>query len=165
MAVITHQTLGRLEFDEQGVADTTVRLETGDVAVDITFEDEVLAELLDPPAAVVTNAAELERTGREALGADLATSGDDGAMPLYKAHLLAELAPETLRALFGVSAVSDIDDATFLDGMKLVRIGVYPESDEDAIVCDYTISPELTNYLVAVSFDRQGALLDVSLES
>ncbi len=54
-------------------------------------------------------------------------------------------------------------DETFLRSMTLVRVGIYPESEE--IVCDYTIGLDVTNYLVAVAFGANGEVCNVSLES
>ena len=84
-------------------------------------------------------------------------------MPLYRSHHIAELEPSLARRFFDVERMDPAADETFLRSMRLVRIGIYPESEE--IVCDYTIGVDVTNYLVAVSFGSNGEVRDVSLES
>lgn len=84
-------------------------------------------------------------------------------MPLYRSHHLAELEPSRVRQFFDVERSDPAADETFLRSMRLVRLGIYPESEE--VVCDYTIGPDVTSYLVAVAFGVDGEVCNVSLES
>jgi hypothetical protein len=165
MTVITHEALGRLEFDDQGVADTHVALGDRHIDVDVNFEGEIDAGTLDQPARAVANIADLDQRSKDALREDLAEGDEDGAVPLYKAHHLDEIEPNVLKKLFSVAMVEDIDDDTFLGALKLIRVGIYPDSEDATIVCDYSIDPDATNYLVSVVFDSDGELVDVTLES
>lgn len=47
--------------------------------------------------------------------------------------------------------------------MRLQRIGLYP--DRGTAVFDYSIAPEITQYLLVVTFDRRGKVTGVSMES
>ncbi|GAA3220914.1 DUF2004 domain-containing protein [Dactylosporangium siamense] len=51
----------------------------------------------------------------------------------------------------------------FLAALHLVRIGLYP--DEPAAVFDYTLGRDLTDQLVAVTFDGHGTVTGVAVES
>jgi hypothetical protein len=59
--------------------------------------------------------------------------------------------------------LSDLD--TLLSRLQLVRIGFEEDEPDRFAVFDYTIGEELTQYLVVVSFDRDGEVTDVSMES
>ena len=78
-------------------------------------------------------------------------------MRLYRSHHIAEFEPSLARGFFDLER-SDrgADEAS----MTLVRVGIYPESEE--IVCDYTIGLDVTNYLVGVNAKAERAGMTVS---
>ena len=75
-------------------------------------------------------------------------------------RLRVEEAPAELAGLLGGS----VDAGRFRAAIHLVRIGLYPD-DEDVAVLDYTISKDLTDYLIVVNFDEQRRLASISMES
>jgi hypothetical protein len=153
----------RLEFDRDGYASTQVDLDGQKVEVDVSFRDGVRRALLERLAPRVAEVRHLDSDARRSLRENLAHGNEDDAMPLYRSHHLAELEPSLARRFFDVECSDPAADETFLQSMRLVRIGIYPDSEE--IVCDYTIGPDVTNYLVAVAFGANGKVYDVSLES
>lgn len=42
--------------------------------------------------------------------------------------------------------------------LQLCRVGVYPQDPDASLVLDYSINRDVTNYLLAVSFDGHGAV-------
>ena len=160
--VLTHEQLGRLAFDRDGVAETTVTLAGAAIPMDVNFEGEPDAERLSGPAKLVSDIAVLDERARKAMSEDLARGEGGEALHLYKSHHAEELGEDTLTKRLGVEK---LDDAAFVAGLQLARIGIYPESSDAAIVCDYTIGAELTNYLVVVSFDAEGRVASLAFES
>jgi hypothetical protein len=152
-----------LQFGRDGHAKTQVEFDGQEVRVDVTFREGVRRALLEDLAPRVADVQRLDSDARQSLREDLARGDNHDAMPLYRSHHIAELEPSLARRFFDVDLDDPATDQTFLRSMRLIRVGIYPESGE--IVCDYTIGPEVTNYLVAVTFGPNGKVRDVALES
>ena len=161
---ITDARLGPLEF-EDGCADTTVKHREAVVPVDVNFEGDPDARVLAVPAALVADVAKLDVEARKALAADLRSGDPDGATPLYRSHHFEELDNEVLESLFGTDSATGLSDQAFLEAFRLVRIGVYPEEADAAVLCDYSLGEELTDYLLSVAFGTGGVVQNVSMES
>jgi hypothetical protein len=165
METVTVPVLGCLDFDEAGFAETTLELGGQRIQVDVSLEAGLDVVALEHAAGLMANFARLEEEARKAMREDLASGDDEAVMVLYRAHHLAELEDAVTRDFFDRSAVAPAEDDTFLRALKLARVGIYPKSPEEMIVCDYTIGVEVTNYLVAVAFDSSGSVSAMSLES
>jgi hypothetical protein len=152
-----------LAFGDDGCASTHVDLNGQDVEVEVSFDRGVQRPLLEQLLPRVADLRRLDGDARESLRENLARGDEDDAMPLYRSHHIAELEPETAGRFFCLEGDASGVDETFLRSLRLVRVGIHPESGE--IVCDYTIGTEVTNYLVAVTFGPDGMVHDVSMES
>ncbi len=167
MIVITNEILGGLEFGDDGAAFSKLDVAGLPIELDVTFEEGT------PNGASVAKAVELVRdagavdqAARKAMAADLATGDDDSALKLFRNHHVEELATEDLLRCFAVATVADIaTDEVFLRGLKLKRVGLYPEDPEAMLICDYTLQPTVTDYLISVTFDAAGAAVAVDMES
>ena len=102
----------------------------------------------------VTDVTGFDALARQAMRDD----GDD----LVRDYLDFDGAEDMLRAVFGSG---DVDTGAFLAAMRLVRIGLHPEDPGAAAVFDYTLGRDLTDHLVAVTFDGTGAVTRVAVES
>jgi Protein of unknown function (DUF2004) len=49
--------------------------------------------------------------------------------------------------------------------LHLVRVGLYPGEREGCLVLDYTIGRDITNYLLVVSLNDAGLVVEVDMES
>jgi hypothetical protein len=76
-----------------------------------------------------------------------------------------ELDAATLAERFGVAELTQIDDARFIAGLHLVRVGLYPNDPDATLVCDYTLGADLTDYLIAVTFDNRGRVRSLAVEN
>ena len=52
-----------------------------------------------------------------------------------------------------------------LKKLHLVRVGLYPDSEEQFAIFDYSIGKDLTNYLVVINTDENGNLDYMTMES
>ncbi len=70
-----------------------------------------------------------------------------------------------------LSTIINFDDTTIeleqqlLAKLKLVRVGLYPESEDNFAVFDYSIGQDITNYLVVINTDENGQLEYMTMES
>ena len=70
-----------------------------------------------------------------------------------------------------LSTLINFDDTTIeleqqlLAKLKLVRVGLYPESEDNFAIFDYSIGQDITNYLVVINTDENGQLEYMTMES
>jgi hypothetical protein len=133
------------------------------VEVDVSSCQGVPRASLERLADRVADVRRLDFDARQSLRENLAHGDEDDAMPLYRSHHITELEPSVARRFFDVESSELAIDEIFLRSLRLVRVGVYPETED--IVCDHTIALDVTNYLVAVTFGPNGKVCSVSLES
>src|SRR5215831_4937408 len=111
----------------------------------------------------------LDRRCRAAL-LDPTLAGDDGSCgegptELYIRHHLSEL--DGLAGRLGVDDPASADAAAierFLASMSVRSIWATPGSDRSFLHVDYTVDPDLTQYVLCVSFDRAGVVTSVDME-
>ena len=96
------------------------------------------------PAGMLDDVAGCDARARQAIRADL---------------------DAVVRDYFDFDGADDLPQApeTFLAALHLVRIGLHP--DEPGAVFDYTVGRDLTDQLVAVTFDGNGTVTGVAVES
>ncbi|WP_194919487.1 DUF2004 domain-containing protein [Catenulispora rubra] len=127
--------------------------------VDITFDGgRVDAAAFGRLARHGVDVEALDRKARAGMRAEFAE--EDSTVRFYAEHHRDELG-----AVFGEDGSIDLE--TLLATLSLIRIGFSLESDpeDSGIILDYSIGAEVTNYLIAVSFDEDGELEDISMES
>ncbi len=164
MTTIQHQTLGALDFSN-GYAATTAQVGANQVELDVNFDDEPDEDSLAKLQPLLSDLAALEVGGRRALQADLAEGDEDGEARLYLSHHFEHFDSPTLQRMFGTEKIEDLSAARYLAAFKLNRIGIYPEDGEAALILDFSVGKEDTDYLLSVAFDAEGGVADVTLES
>jgi len=107
---------------------------------------------------LVREPEKFDTLARAAMVADLDNEMGAG---LYVSHHLEEVPAATVATWF--PGVARVAPKAFLARLQLQRIGLYPENG--TAVLDYSIDPEVTQYLLVVSFDRRGKVTGVAMES
>jgi hypothetical protein len=116
-------------------------------------DDDEGQDVPDGATAFVNDIARFDALAREAMRANW--HSDEFGARLYAEHHEDEL---------GIEVAGDPDK--LLARLFLKRIGFGSDDDPDRfVVLDYTIGEELTQYLMAVTFSRDGEITDVSMES
>jgi hypothetical protein len=137
----------------------------GDVEVDINAGDETFTKaMLEEVKVFISDALRFDEIARDVFRADHAEK-PEGAVGTYLSHHAEELGEKDLLRIFGIADPDDLDIEQLLDALRLKRIGLYPGSDGNRAVFDYTIDEEATDYLLVVEFDAEGEVAALSLES
>jgi hypothetical protein len=147
MVTVAHDVFGTVEVpDGDDVWETEVEWAEGTVEVMLVVDDVDLdVVVLDGVAGYVTDLAGFDRRAWAAMRAGLGE--EDSAVDLYVDHHQDEPG----------------SPGEFLSRLRLVRVGLHPGSRPEAVF-DYTIGAELTQYVIAVGFDRDGSVA-VTMES
>lgn len=83
----------------------------------------------------------------------------------YLAHHLEELGKEELDSLIDPRSKKSDHEKLLLQKLQLVRVGIYPDSENQFAIFDYSIGQELTGYLVVINTDENGNLEHMTMES
>ncbi len=84
---------------------------------------------------------------------------------LYITHHHGVLPGPDFTRLFGTDAPDVAQPDALLSRLVLVRVGLYPENEDQPFLLDYSIDPDATQYLLSVSFDSNRQPLAVDMES
>lgn len=83
----------------------------------------------------------------------------------YLENHLEELGEDDLEGLIDFNSKSADHPKQLLKKLQLVRVGLYPDSEDQFAIFDYSIGRELTNYLVVINTDENGNLDYLTMES
>ena len=159
--------LGRVAFEPSpaGRWDVPLTSAPGGLKVDFNVRgSEMTQALLDRVASFVAERERFDRIARAAILADHAEDPDFIPGREYLAHV-EEFSPEERRRYFGTEAAGAIGLKQLLAALQLVRIGLYPESEDAVAVLDYTIDRRVTDYLLVAKFNAAEKLLEINMES
>lgn len=154
------------EIDPENIEDYyggEIEIDGDIIEIDVNFDStSVDAGLLKKVSDFLTGIDTRIEKAFAAIADDLELDEDTGTARFYLQHHLNELSDDELQSVFGTDDVTEED---FLDNLLVTRIGLYPEDNESWSVIDIKLPDEFTTYLMAVSFNTNGELTGVSMES
>ena len=83
----------------------------------------------------------------------------------YIEHHLNELGKLELAALTEQGSKPVDYEKQLLKKLHLIRVGIYPDSEAQFAIFDYSLGTEFTNYLVVINTDENGNLDYMTMES
>ena len=167
MPIIDIPVVGEIDFPTGtgGYWQFELPMRGGDVQVDINADEDTFTKaMLEDIKVFISDAARFDEIARDVFKADFAEK-PEGTVGTYLSHHAEELGEKDLLRIFGTPEPDDLDIDHLLDALRLKRIGLYPGSEEQRAVFDYTIDEEATDYILVVEFDRDGQVFTLSLES
>lgn len=133
------------------------------INIDVNFESEAINESeLETLSGYIKNIENESKKACEAIAKDWDLGEASETARFYLEHHMNEFTDDEIISVFGKS---EIDKETYLNALKLVRIGLYPEDEESFAIFDIQLPEEYTNYLMAVTFNREGELSYISMDS
>lgn len=145
--------------------EANIELNGHTIQLDLNFdEDEPIdTNHLDALAKLLTSLAEVDRENQVYIEKDFNGAGD--TVKTYIDHHLENIDEGELKELIdtGNEAISPQDQ--MLKALRLVRVGFYPGNEQDFAVFDYSINPELTQYLVVIFRNEEGEINYITMES
>jgi hypothetical protein len=175
MATVQHQVFGTVQFDpEDAENEWSCEIPWRDATIDVSlFFDGAAMDgaTLDRLARYVVDVAEFDRDARAAMRADAADG--ESAVRLYLEHHLDD--PDLIRPALGITGDGPVGAAAgdavgveaFVDALRLCVVGLHCGAtiSEHEATFDYSIDPDATQYVLAVTFDAQGRACAVDMES
>ena len=93
------------------------------------------------------------------------TSDEDDTVKTYVEHHLKELDKETLSKLVNFEDATATPAQQLLSKLRLVRVGLYPDTEPQFATFDYSIGNDITDDLVVINTNQNGELDYMTIES
>lgn len=133
--------------------------------VDLHFENKFIDEKkLETVMHFIDNIRIHDINNKRLIEKDFRNSNGDTVLE-YANHHLDELGELDLRALIDYKDKSIDHQTQLVKKLHLVRVGLYPDSEKEFAIFDYSIGQDLTNYLVVINTDENGNLDYMTMES
>jgi len=145
--------------------DVDIELNGNEIQVDLNFENQTVDTLiLDKVKNFIEKLEEFDKLNKTYILNDY-NDEDGDTVKFYLEHHLEELNKEELTKLVNFNDTITEPEQQLLSKLKLVRVGLYPDNDDNFAIFDYSIGKDITNYLVVINTDENGQLDYMTMES
>lgn len=157
---------GQLNLESlQEYCSTAIEFNKTKVEIDLNFESKTIdLEAMMAAKTIIEKLSELDQQNKAHIDRDYNDKDGDSARFYLDFHL-EEIGEQELITLFGLSGETTELEKQLLDKIHLIRVGLYPDSEEIFAVFDYSLGREVTNYLIVVNLDKEGELDYITVES
>lgn len=166
MAKYTLPCFGQLDTENlEEYYDTVIRYNNSEVSIDLNFCDtRVDPGRLEIAKKFIKQIGDFDLKNKQYIEQDYRDEDADTVRE-YVAHHLEELGDDELDALIDPSNKKLNKEEQLVKRLSLVRMGLYPDSDDQFAIFDYSIGPDITQYLVVLFTDEFGNLDYITMES
>jgi len=133
--------------------------------IDLNFENNSIdTKRLDIVKQFIENISEFDKKNKKYIEQDYADA-DNGTVKTYVEHHLEEIGKDELSNLVDFDNKATNPEIQLMNSLRLVRVGLYPDNEDQFAVFDYSIRKELTQYLVVININEKGDLDYMTMES
>jgi hypothetical protein len=153
--------LDPLDLEDYYEIDTL--LNENDVQIDLNFdESEIVADSLLIVKDYLENLPALVQLAKKSIDDDFKTGVD---VAEFTSFHIEELDNDELEDLLENADKSLSKEEQILSVLKLIRVGFYPENEEEFVVFDFTIDEDISQYLLVVKMNNHKAIEEITMES
>lgn len=136
-----------------------------EIQIDLNFENNSIdTKRLDIVKKFIENIAMFDEKNKKYIEQDY-TDEDCDTVRTYVEHHLEEIEKDELSGLVDFDNQVINPKIQLMNSLRLVRLGLYPDSEEQFAIFDYSIGQDLTQYLVVINTDENGNLDYMTMES
>ena len=136
-----------------------------EIQVDLNFNNKTIDPArLETVKQFIENIRIHDLNNKKYIDADY-NDEDGDTVKFYLEHHLEELGKAELGELINLNSKSTEHEKQLLKKLRLVRVGLYPDSEDQFAIFDYSIGQEITNYLVVIFTDENGNMDYMTMES
>ena len=145
--------------------DVDIELNGNEIQVDLNFENQTVDTLiLDKVKNFIEKLEKFDKLNKTYILNDY-NDEDGDTVKFYLEHHLEEVDKEELTKLVNFDDTITEPEQQLLSKLKLVRVGLYPDNEDNFAIFDYSIGKDITNYLVVINTDENGQLDYMTMES
>lgn len=166
MAKIKLPHFGQLDSDHlEDYYDVVIDYNNRELQIDLNFESSLIdAAKLEIARKFIEQFADFDFRNKKYIEADFKNPNGE-AVETYIIHHLENLDQDDLDELVDFSNKRIPKEEQLMAKLHLVRLGIYPDSNDQFAVFDYSIGAEITQYILALVIDEFGNLNFISMES
>lgn len=145
--------------------DATIDFNNTSIQIDLNFEKNTIdIQRLDIVNHFIENIRIHDLKNKKYIQDDFDDNTGD-TVKFYLENHIEELATDDLNELIGRGTKTADQPKLLLKKLHLVRVGLYPDSEAQFAIFDYSIGKELTDYLIVINTDENGNLDYMAMES
>ncbi|MDB5202361.1 MAG: hypothetical protein JWQ27_1770 [Ferruginibacter sp.] len=166
MALIKLPHFGAIDTDAlDEYYDAVIEFNGHELQLDLNFETKAIdASRLETMKRFIENIRIYDGNNKGYIQKDYADDDGDTVKP-YLQHHLDELAEDDLEDLLLPGSKLETHEKQLLTKLHLIRVGLYPQSEDMFASFDYSLGAELTNYVIVIDTDENGNLNYMTMES
>lgn len=145
--------------------DVEIEFNGKEVDLDLNFGNKTVDPArMDIVKKFLDNLSEFDQKNKKYIDQDFEDEDRD-TVTTYVEHHLEELNKDDLIKIINLDN-EDVDhERQFINALHLVRVGFYPDGEDQFAIFDYSIGRDLTNYLVVIFTDENGEMDYITMES
>ena len=166
MAEYTLPHFGNLTLENlEEYYDVSIEFDGDEIEIDLNFEHKTIDTLtMNKVKNIIENIKMYDKLNKAHIEHDYNDENGD-TVKFYLEHHLEEVEKEELSDLINFDDKTTEPELQLLKNLKLVRIGLYPDNEDNFAIFDYSIGVEITDYLVVLNTDEKGQLDYMAMES
>ena len=166
MAKFTLPHFGQIATDNlEEFYDVDINFNGNKLQIDLNFENKNIEfSQLEKVKLFIENLEKFNKQNKSYILDDY-NDEDGDTVKFYLEHHLEELEKEELSKIINVEDDTTEQEKQLLAKLNIVRVGLYPDSEDTFAIFDYSIGEEITNYLVVINTNETGELDYMSMES
>jgi hypothetical protein len=167
MATIELKYFGKIELEKaEDYYDATINIAGKFIELNLDFEGEPAnLKQLKKLQPALDHLAELDQKNRAFLVENYNKEEIGENIRNYCKLCLERIEKADLAKVIDLTVDADAVNRQILEKMSLLRIGFMPEDKENFIVFDYSIDPELTDYMLVFLYNDNLEIDYISIES
>lgn len=136
-----------------------------DIQLDLNFENKNIdPKRLDFVKHFIENISEFDKKNKKLIEQDYEDEDCD-TVRTYVEHHIENLDKDELSEFVDFDNKTITPEIQLMNSLRIVRIGFYPDSEENFATFDYSINPEITDQLVVIFTFPTGELNYMTMES
>lgn len=145
--------------------DVDIMFNDNEIQIDLNFENNAVdLATMDKVKNFIENIEKFDNLNKTYILDDYNDEEGD-TVKFYLEELLEEVEKEELSTIINFDHTTIEPELQLLAKLKLVRVGLYLENENNSAIFDYSIGQDITNYLVVINTDENGQLDYMTLES
>lgn len=145
--------------------DVDIEFNGNEIQIDLNFENKRIdSKRMDIVKQFIECLVTYDKQNKLYIDRDF-NDEDSDTVKTYLEHHLEEVDKDELAELIDISDNTREPIKQLMDKFHLVRVGLYPDSEDQFAVFDYSIGQEITQYLVVINTNENGELDYMAMES
>lgn len=157
---------GKLQMDNlEEYYDVNIDYGDSEIQIELTFENKTIETyIMDKTKNLIENISKFDKQNQIYIFNDYNNSDGD-TVKAYLQHHLEVVDKVELSRIINFEDTTTKPEKQLLAKLKLVRVAIYPEDEDNFAVFDYSIGQDITDYLVVINTDADGKLDYMAMES